>query len=92
MFGLEETNSGSFKSIIRKILLNEDSTHFVGLEIPTAENILNHSWNTLQFEYAAPFFKQENETMFSTFLEGRDKTWSDWSIQSFREYGNLPSG
>ena len=89
---LEETNSGSFKSIIRKILLNEDSTHFVGLEIPTAENILNHSWNTLQFEYAAPFFKQENETMFSTFLEGRDKTWSDWSIQSFREYGNLPSG
>ncbi|MBS1607249.1 MAG: GAF domain-containing protein, partial [Bacteroidetes bacterium] len=51
-----------------------------------------HQWNTLSFQYAAPFFKNENETVFSTYLEGKDKTWSEWSKQSFHEYGNLSAG
>jgi hypothetical protein len=44
------------------------------------------------FQYAAPFFKQENETLFSTFLEGRDKRMGEWSKQTSREFGNLSAG
>jgi signal transduction histidine kinase/CheY-like chemotaxis protein len=88
---LSETSGGSFNAIIRGINLNEDSVYYSGFSVPGKASF-SHQWNSVRFEYAAPFFKQENETLFSTNLEGRDKGWSEWSRQTFREFGNLPAG
>jgi len=89
---LDETTKGTFKTIIRGIKLNEDSIFYSGFAPPSEKPSFAHQFNTVRFKYAAPFFKQENETLFSTFLEGRDKNWSEWNKQNFRDYGNLPAG
>jgi signal transduction histidine kinase/CheY-like chemotaxis protein len=89
---LSETSGTSFKTIIRGIKLNDDSVYFAGFDLQPAKTDFSHRWNTFSFQYAAPFFKNETETVFSTYLEGRDKTWSEWSKQSFHEYGNLSAG
>jgi hypothetical protein len=72
--------------------LNEDSVFYAGFGSPSASAEFSNGWNTIQFDFAAPFFKLENETRFSSILEGRDKHWSDWDKQNFREFGNLPAG
>jgi signal transduction histidine kinase/CheY-like chemotaxis protein/uncharacterized protein YigA (DUF484 family) len=89
---LKETAGGTFNTIIRGINLNEDSVYYSGFNLSADKAGFSHDWNSVRFEYAAPFFKKENETLFSTFLEGRDKTWSEWSKQTSREFGNLPAG
>ena len=48
--------------------------------------------NSLRFEYAAPFFEQENKTQYQTWLEGFDKDWSNWGNNSYKEYTNLSEG
>lgn len=80
-----------FKCLIRKITLENDST----LEIGTAhlgQQVLNYQYNSMKFEYAAPFFDQEDKTLYSFKLEGFDKEWSKWSRQTQKEYTNLPEG
>ncbi len=89
---LNETAGGSFNTVIRGINLNEDSVFYSGFGLSADKITFSHKWNSVRFSYAAPFFKQENETLFSTYLEGRDKGWSEWGKQTFREFGNLPAG
>ena len=89
---LSETSGTSFSTIIRGIKLNEDSVYFAGFDLQAAKTDFSHRWNTVSFQYAAPFFKNETETVFSTYLEGRDKSWSEWGKQNFHEYGNLSAG
>ncbi len=89
---LEEATSRPFKTIIRGITLNEDSVFYSGFTLPADKSAFSHQYNSVRFKYAAPFFKQENETLFASLLEGRDKNWSDWNKQNFRDFGNLPAG
>ncbi|MBS1917506.1 MAG: response regulator [Bacteroidetes bacterium] len=53
---------------------------------------IDYKDNNLRFEYAAPFFEQEDKTQYQTWLEGFDKTWSDWGNNSYKEYTNLSEG
>lgn len=48
--------------------------------------------NTLRFEYAAPFFEQEDKTQYQTWLEGFEKEWSGWDNNYYKEFTNLPAG
>jgi signal transduction histidine kinase/CheY-like chemotaxis protein/nitrate/nitrite-specific signal transduction histidine kinase len=89
---LDETTEKSFNTIIRGISLNEDSVYYSGFSLPANKASFSHQWNSVRFQFSAPFFKQENETLFSTYLVGRDKGWSEWSKQTFREFGNLAAG
>ncbi|MGC4036871.1 MAG: GAF domain-containing protein [Chitinophagaceae bacterium] len=89
---LNEKSDTAFNAIIRDIKLNEDSVYFSGFALPSYKTQFSHQWSSVYFQYAAPFFKNESETVFSTWLEGRDRTWSEWTKQNFREFGNLPAG
>jgi|GEM_PF-511358 len=89
---LEENAQDKFSCILRGITLNEDSVYFSGFGRPSGVTEFNNEWNTVQFDFSAPFFKLENETRFSSILEGRDKNWSEWTKQNFREFGNLSAG
>jgi signal transduction histidine kinase len=42
--------------------------------------------------YAAPFFEQEDRTVYQTYLEGFDPDWTDWGTNSYKEYTNLATG
>ena len=48
--------------------------------------------NSVRFEYAAPFYEQENITEYQTWLEGFEKGWSDWGKNTYKEYTNLAAG
>lgn len=51
-----------------------------------------HTNDAFRFEYAAPFFEQEEKTEYQTWLEGFDPGWSDWGNNFYKEYTNLPEG
>lgn len=53
---------------------------------------VKHNNNSLRFEYAAPFYEQENKTQYQTWLEGFEKGWSDWGNNTYKEYTNLSAG
>lgn len=48
--------------------------------------------SSLRFDYASPFYEQEDKTEYQTWMEGFDKGWSDWGKNTYKEYTNLPSG
>jgi signal transduction histidine kinase/CheY-like chemotaxis protein len=53
---------------------------------------LPHDRNSVRFEYAAPAFGNESETVFQCLLEGADRDWSAWSKQTEANYSNLGPG
>lgn len=53
---------------------------------------LSHALNAVRFEFALPAFDNETGNMFQFKLEGFDTHWSEWTIQSKKEYTNLPGG
>jgi GAF domain-containing protein/DNA-binding response OmpR family regulator len=53
---------------------------------------ITYNNSSLRFEYAAPFFEQEDKTQYQTWLEGFEETWSGWDNNYYKEYTNLPEG
>jgi signal transduction histidine kinase/DNA-binding response OmpR family regulator len=89
---LEKPSTPEFEVLVRSLSIAGDSLVYGGetdfpndLEIPYSENSVN-------IGYASPLFIAQNDVQYSTFLEGIDNDWSDWTKQTSREYINLPSG
>jgi hypothetical protein len=85
---LTESTNGEFNAIIRSILLMKIPSIFPAL--------MCRRQYPLSLKAGIPFasslplhFQLENETLFSTYLENRDNSWSEWTPQDFREFGNL---
>ncbi|HET8859199.1 two-component regulator propeller domain-containing protein [Marivirga sp.] len=55
------------------------------LKIPYREN-------SIHFEYSAPFMNGQFQNEYQYWLENSEKSYSDWSIRSSKEYTNLPAG
>jgi serine phosphatase RsbU (regulator of sigma subunit) len=51
--------------------------------------VLPYNENSLVFTYGTEPGEDESFTRFSFFLEGSDRTWSDWSSKSYKEYTHL---
>ncbi|MCX6238728.1 MAG: ATP-binding protein [Bacteroidia bacterium] len=85
-----------FNCLIRKITIGPDSMLYGGnasvLPDFKNESNLKYKYNSLKFEFAAPFFDHEELTLYSYQLEGFDENWSAWSRQTAKEYTNLSEG
>ena len=88
---LEKPTTPNFDVKIRSMSIAGDSLVYAGgiefpknLKIPFKEN-------TVAINYAAPLFIGQKDMLYSTQLEGFDKSWSDWTKTATREYINLPS-
>jgi len=96
-----------FHTLIRRVSLNTDSLIFNGSHYSEDQGgqlklILNqseqdrpaikYSLNNVGFWWAAPFFEQEEEILFSFMLEGFGEEWSEWESTPFKEFTNLPYG
>jgi signal transduction histidine kinase/DNA-binding response OmpR family regulator len=46
----------------------------------------------LSFRFAAPFFEDESRTRYHCFLEGYDKNWSDWILETRKDYFKIDPG
>ncbi len=75
----------NYKALIRAIYAN-------GQKAPLDLGTLPFSSNNLLFEVAYPVFGNESKTTFSYWLEGQDKTWSDFVTDFKKEYTNLNEG
>ncbi|MGD2086280.1 MAG: response regulator [Candidatus Aminicenantes bacterium] len=86
-----------FPTLVRRVLVNEKLI-FDGYKNKTGKAsqglfpIIKHKNRNLHFEFAAPFFEAETETMYRCFLEGYDGNWPPWSKDTKRNYTNLASG
>lgn len=83
-----------FETLIRKVVSGKDSVLSWGTfsREKAKAVVLPYKDNSLFFEFAAPFFENEDKTEFSFYLEGFDKTWSRWSKETKKEYTNLHEG
>ncbi|MCE1188349.1 MAG: ATP-binding protein [Ignavibacteria bacterium] len=82
-----------FNCLIRKVTIAGDSVIFGGnssASISTSK--LVYKYNSIKFEYAAPFFDNEEKTLYSYQLDGSDDAWSTYSRKTDKEYTNLPEG
>lgn len=81
----------SYKTIINQV---SSGKQLQPINNPGKNEIIKiaSSSGTLRFEYAAPFFDQEEKTQYQTWLEGFEKDWSEFGSNSYKEYTNLPSG
>lgn len=52
--------------------------------------VLPYSNNALHFSFASLYYDDADATKYEYWLEGFEPKWSDWSLQTEKEYTNLP--
>ncbi len=99
-----EKQHNDYSTIIRLTeLVANDSVIFAGTNIDSSgvvcnkqyagkEPVLSFDYNNILFKFSAPFFDNHDRNEYKFFLEGNDKTWSDWKKNTYREYSNLSEG
>jgi two-component system, sensor histidine kinase and response regulator len=53
---------------------------------------LSYAQNSLTFEFSGVWFERPDSTRFRYLLRGYDRDWSDWTLESKKEYTNLSEG
>lgn len=100
---IENTYQEGFNTLIRGVTTREDSVLFDGFfnstegapslhQPDSMKPVLAYRYNQLSIKYAATYYNATDEIVFSTFLEGQDEQWSQWSNQPFKDYMNLKEG
>lgn len=98
---IDKNYKQDFHCLIRKVMLGEDSTLFKGtyfdekgqtstLQPESLKPHLKFAYNSLIFNYSAMNIDMEHPTKYSYYLEGYDKKWSEWTVETKKEYTNLP--
>jgi len=88
---LEKNYDQSFKTVIRHIAAGKKQLT-TSIDNNAKQVSVSYKDNTFRFEYASPFFEQEDKTQYQTWLEGFENNWSDLDINYYKEYTNLPTG
>jgi signal transduction histidine kinase/ligand-binding sensor domain-containing protein/uncharacterized membrane-anchored protein YhcB (DUF1043 family) len=84
--------------LIRQITVNNDSVIFAGAYKGLSEDdfhrllYFDYDHNSIRFDFSMPYYHPMAGNLYRGYLEGFDDGWSDWSMQPFREYTNLPPG
>jgi hypothetical protein len=89
--GLQKNYDKPYNAIIRQISSGKKALSLID-SIRNEPVQIDYGSNSIRFEYAAPFFEQEDKTRYQTWLEGFEKDWSDFDVNYYKEYTNLPSG
>jgi serine phosphatase RsbU (regulator of sigma subunit)/ligand-binding sensor domain-containing protein len=100
---VEKNYEKDFAALIRLNIIGQDSTIFFGsyfddegfvttIQPEVLKPKLKYKYNTLQFDFSAQNTEIDHPVLFSYYLEGYDKNWSDWSEESKRYYTNLFEG
>ncbi len=84
-----------------RIINNTDSLLFGGYyedvnekQFQDADNIpeIQNDWKTIRFEFSSSLFGNQSNLEYSYRLKGFEKTWSEWTNRTEKEYTNLPGG
>ncbi len=81
----------SSNTIISKVLYKNDSLLYGGFGFNIKPE-LPFKNNQFRFEYSSPNFYEESKNQFQYKLEGFDKDWSSWTLETKKDYTNIPEG
>ena len=83
-----------YQAMVRRVAAGRDSAIYYRTKAEGAGETpaLPYRSNSLQFDFAAPYFIQAEGTQFSHLLEGYGPTWSTWVNESRARYTNLAEG
>ncbi|MEQ9266667.1 MAG: triple tyrosine motif-containing protein [Balneolaceae bacterium] len=81
-----------FKTNITGIYVNNDSLIYGGFGEPVKDIVLPYEDNELRFTYAAASYIDPERNTYSYKLEGFDRDWSEWSLETQKDYTNIPEG
>jgi signal transduction histidine kinase/CheY-like chemotaxis protein len=81
-----------FNTHIRKVTTSRDSMLFGGVKVNSNEIEIPYKDNAFRFEYAATTFEEASENLYQYQLNGFDKEWSAWTLETKKDYTNLPEG
>jgi len=76
---------------IRKVLSKNDSLVYAGKGGGMGRQF-DYNINSMRFEYSLPYYTKPDKNQFQYKLEGFDKDWSSWSLETQKDYTNLPEG
>ena len=94
-----------YLSLIRKVetIADQDSLIFGGSFLDSLGRIthqqpskailkLPYSLHDVRFTFAATYYEDNDQLVYSHYLKGFDTHWSDWLPATQKEYTNLPEG
>ncbi len=81
-----------FKTNITDIYVKRDSLIYGGFGEPVKPIVLPYEDNEVRFNYAAASYIDETRNTYSYKLEGFDSDWSEWSLETQKDYTNIPEG
>lgn len=96
-----EKSSGKFYPLIRKLEIGSDSIIYPQMEEYAGNRGLHNSnnipeiffkYNSVKFSFSAPFFFNNKDIKYKSYLEPFDKSWSNWANENTKVYTNLPAG
>lgn len=83
--------AGNFRTLSTSMIFGKEV--FVPTMDQTSQELsIPYRQNNLSFDFGSNHFIVSNENRFSVYLEGNDKTWSDWTTKSEKTYTNLSEG
>ncbi|MCD6566448.1 MAG: SpoIIE family protein phosphatase [Bacteroidales bacterium] len=103
----EKDFSIPYNTLIRQVNIGTDSVLFYGTNYSIAENgqfrvdlsqpeelvqEIKYKYNNFTFQWAAPFFEQEEATLYRYWLEGYSDEWSRWNEKTDFTFTNLRQG
>jgi hypothetical protein len=53
------------------------------------EPVFDYAYNGFRFTFGSNYYREIDKIMYSSYLEGLDKGWSEWMNRTSREYTNL---
>jgi signal transduction histidine kinase/DNA-binding response OmpR family regulator len=81
-----------YDTYIRKVTIGQDSMIFGGISSGFKEPELPFSTGSIRFEFAANSPGDPSSNKYQYRLEGFEDNWSDWTIETRKDYTNLPEG
>ena len=97
-----------FRTLIRKVAINNGDSviynganfinnHHGGYSIhlfqeEDTQPYIKYRFNNIEFQWAAPYFEQEDQLQYSYKLGGFSEEWSEWHGVTFKEFTNLKYG
>ena len=97
----------SFDVLMRNVKINGDSVLFDGTyytvnasgrlqpdlgQTSETQPRLKHLYRNIEFQWSAPYYRNERQTMYAYHLVGFSENWSEWSRERSTKYTNLPYG
>jgi len=96
----KRNRQADFVTLIREVEVNgirlfydaENSQYKPGKNREDSLPVIAFKDRNIRFRFAAPFFEAESRTQYSCFLEGYDKNWSEWTVETRKNYNKIDPG